>query len=120
MKTLQRTVKPILVGLLGVFVLAGCNDKVTRDRYNIITQNVDAKMDVERILGEPDVRTPEMWMYNREGRGITVKIEFDTNDTVVHKLWIDDRGYDESGETEFNSDGDSSSYESTSINSSRQ
>ncbi len=76
---------------VGMFVvLAGC-DKLTRNHYEMIQQNVSSMDDVERTIGKPDYRLDGQWHYDRVDRHLNVVVDFSEQGVVVRKQWIDTR-----------------------------
>lgn len=96
--------------------LAGC-DPLTRERYEMITLNVDTDFDVEKMIGPPDHKLPGQWHYERTDKHLIVKVEFDDNGVVTRKEWIDALA----GTWEDTEDpGDEPSYETTVIRTGEQ
>lgn len=98
-------------GLL-VTVFAGC-DKLTRKNFDMITPNVDGKFDVEKMIGEPDDKLDDQWLYERIDKHLNVFVHFNDDDIVIRKEWHDtlnNEHYDSNPPSD-----DSSSYESTTI-----
>lgn len=71
-------------------LLVGCQQKFTRDRFEMIKADVDQKYDVEQILGEPEFRVPGEWYYENQEDHYAARIFFE-GDTVVGKEWMDAR-----------------------------
>jgi hypothetical protein len=78
----------LAIGLIGVGV-AGCEDKLTRARFDMITINVDGKYDVEKMIGPPDDKLFDMWSYERVDEHLNVFIHFNEADVVSRKEWHD-------------------------------
>ena len=74
----------------GAVLLTGCAaDKVTRENFALVRQDMATQADVEHILGAPTERLGNNWYYERHDRGLDVLIEFDDAGRVVRKQWID-------------------------------
>lgn len=75
---------------------AGCRagkDRVEYDNFNRIQPYRSTAMEVERILGPPDHKLGELWIYSRAKGRRMVKIEIGEDGIVQRKEWIDaDRG----------------------------
>ena len=97
-------------------LLTGC-DPLTRERYEMITLNVDQQFDVEKMIGPPDYKLPGQWHYERVDKHLNVKIEFDENGVVTRKEWID--ALAETWE-DTQQPGDEPTYETTEIRTSEQ
>jgi hypothetical protein len=76
----------LLLGLAGL--LGGC-DKLKRERFEMIRVQVDAKGDVEKLIGPPDYKLPAQWHYERDDQHLIVRVDFDDNGVVTRKQWID-------------------------------
>ncbi|UCG15784.1 MAG: hypothetical protein JSV19_10860 [Phycisphaerales bacterium] len=78
----------VLVGM-GVILLSGCADKLTRTHYDMIVVNTSDKFDVEQTLGEPTYKVGDQWHYERVDKHLNVFIHFDAAGNVERKQWID-------------------------------
>ncbi len=109
MKPLIVTVTMVL-GCLGL--MTGC-DQLTREHYNMITVDVDTQFDVDRIIGEPNNKLDNEWLYERVDKHLVVKIEFGDGGVVTRKEWIDaaEGVWDDSEQAPT----EASSYESTQV-----
>jgi outer membrane protein assembly factor BamE (lipoprotein component of BamABCDE complex) len=78
-------------GVVLVMALSGCAapDRVNSTNYSQIRQDVHTQADVEAILGEPDSRLMDMWVYQRLDDRVTVLIDFDARGRVARKQWVD-------------------------------
>lgn len=87
----KLTVLSSMVLLSVVVVQSGCSspDCVSRANYSQIQQNVHTHADVEAILGEPDSKLADMWIYQRPDDHLTVLIDFDPSGRVTRKQWVD-------------------------------
>jgi len=75
--------------------LFGCaqkHDKLAYDNFAQIRTQVHSRDDVEAILGEPDQRFDDRFMYERPDKHLHVFIEFDANGRVTRTQWIDGLG----------------------------
>ena len=82
--------------LLGVFcfaisVLSGCStpDRLVKANYTQIQQNTSTQADVEALIGKPNSKLADMWIYQRPDDHLTVMIDFDANGRVTRKQWVD-------------------------------
>lgn len=75
-------------------VTVGCapKDLVTYDNYTKIRATMHSAADVEAILGEPDSKLTDMWIYQRPDAHLTVMIDFDEKGKVSRTQWIDALG----------------------------
>jgi hypothetical protein len=71
-----------------VAALAGC-EKLTRERFEMIRVQMDAKADVEKLIGPADYKLPSQWHYERDDQHLVVRIDFDNKGVVARKQWID-------------------------------
>ncbi|MCP4590523.1 MAG: hypothetical protein GY842_07255 [bacterium] len=101
----------LALGLVGILAVCGC-DKLTRNHYEMIVQNVSTTDDVARTIGPPSHELPGQWHYTREDKHLTVIIDFSDGDVVVRKQWVDGLAaeWDDTQKP-----GDTDSYESTKI-----
>jgi len=113
---MRKSLCAVLAIGVSVAMLSGC-DNLTRERYEMITVNVDREMDVAKMIGDPDYRMPEKWHYERVDKHLNVFIHFNDGGTVVRKEWIDTLN-DTWEDTK--DPGDDPSYESTEIRKSQQ
>ncbi|MEW6250551.1 MAG: hypothetical protein AB1716_07875 [Planctomycetota bacterium] len=75
----------------GVVLLAGCHRHFTRERFELIRENVDTREDVREMLGKPTAQLGEQWIYDDVKRNQTARIHFDEQGRVTAKEWIDAR-----------------------------
>ena len=77
--------------LVAISVLAGCAapDRLVRANYTQIKQNTSTQADVETLIGKPDSKLADMWIYQRPDDHLTVMIDFDANGRVTRKQWVD-------------------------------
>jgi hypothetical protein len=110
MKLMRWTAGVVLAaGALGLLV--GC-DKLTRNHYEMLEQNVSTTDDVQRTIGHPDYKLEGQWHYERVDKHLNVFIDFNENGVVVRKQWID------TGEREWEDTekpGDTDKFEKTTI-----
>lgn len=64
-------------------------DRVTAENYSTIRANSHSAADVEAILGPPDSKLVDMWVYQRPDQHVTVLIDFDGHGRVARKQWVD-------------------------------
>lgn len=72
----------------GVMV-AGCAEKLTYERFSTITPQRSTEAQVVDVLGEPDDRAANQWIYSRFDRDLTVIVTFDDEGVVRQKQWMD-------------------------------
>ena len=101
----------LLVAVAAGLFCTGC-DQLTRDHFDMITVGVDAKPDVERMIGEPTNKLDDQWHYQRMDKHLEVFVDFDDSNVVTRKQWID--ALNEEWYDTKKSDGQPS-YESTEI-----
>jgi len=83
---------------LGGFVamsLGSCvqnRDKLAYDNFTQIRTQVHSRDDVIVILGEPDHRLDDRFMYERPDKHLHVFVEFDEKGRVTRTQWIDGLG----------------------------
>ena len=66
----------------------GCEKKkFTQERFDVMIINGQTKMEVEKILGEPDAKWTDMWRWVDDEKSGAVK--FDKNGRVIDKAWSD-------------------------------
>ena len=80
----------VVLALAGVVLVAGCaKDKLTRDNFMLVRQDVSTQADVEGLIGEPEEKIDSRWLYERHKKGLVVLVEFDRRGKVERKQWID-------------------------------
>lgn len=67
----------------------GCQNKFTRERFNMIEVGVDTHEDVRYILGNPASDLEDMWFYDDLDEHYSAMIHFDNAGTVSGKQWLD-------------------------------
>ena len=77
---------------LGLFGCAQNRDKLAYDNFTQIRTQVHSREDVEAILGEPDHRLDDRFMYERPDKHLHVFVEFDEKGRVTRTQWIDGLG----------------------------
>lgn len=70
-------------------LLAGCQSKLTRDRFEMIQVDVDQREDVRHILGEPTRDFGDQWLYDDLDRHVSAIIYFNDAGRVAGKEWTD-------------------------------
>lgn len=75
-------------GVLAV-ALSGCAQKLTRERFDMISIGHAERFDVEHTLGEPDYSLDDYWHYEDVDRHLNVMIHFDDAGKVWRKEWHD-------------------------------
>lgn len=86
-----RTSRMMWLPLIGTaLLLQGCAaDKLTRENFSQIRQNVSTRPLVVEIIGEPSQEFDNRWSYERPKDHLTVFIDFDESGYVSRKQWID-------------------------------
>ena len=98
----MKASKYLIVGLaLGAAsVLSGCSspDRLVRANYTQIQQNSSTQADVQTLIGKPNSKLADMWIYQRPDEHLTVMIDFDAGGRVTRKQWVDgvDGAWDDS------------------------
>ena len=77
-----------------VLVVGGCAqpDRLAYDNYTQVRTTVSTEADVAAILGEPDQKMADTWIYQRPDKHLVVMIEFDDKGRVARTQWIDAMG----------------------------
>lgn len=98
----MKSSKYVFAGLLvgAAAVLSGCAapDRLNRANFTQIQQNASTQTDVESLIGKPDSKLADMWIYQRPDDHLTVMIDFDAQGRVTRKQWVDgiDGAWDDS------------------------
>jgi hypothetical protein len=84
----------VLGGAVSILGACGCAapDRLAQANYDRIQQNASSHAEVVELIGEPDNKLGEMWLYERPDKHLTVMIDFDQNGKVERKQWIDGLG----------------------------
>ncbi len=84
----------VLDAAVSGFGTAGCAapDRLGHANYDRIQQHASPHVEVAALIGEPDNKLGEMWLYERPDKHLTVMIDFDKNGKVERKQWIDGLG----------------------------
>ncbi len=77
---------------IGVLGCAQKRDMLAYDNFTQIRTQVHSREDVEAILGEPDQRLDDRFMYERPDKHLHVFVEFDAKGKVSRTQWIDGLG----------------------------
>jgi hypothetical protein len=77
---------------VGLFGCAQNRDKLAYDNFTQIRTQTHSREDVEAILGEPDQRLDDRFMYERPDQHLHVFVEFDDKGRVTRTQWIDGLG----------------------------
>lgn len=88
----------MVAGLALVFLCAGCEDKFSRQRYEMVCVGLSAD-EVARTLGLPDAKYSNgtEWLYVRQEPYQRAKIFFGDG-KVCAKEWSDEKTFFEGGE----------------------
>lgn len=92
----------LLVTLAGL-AAAGCQapaDRLNHGNFALIQPGFSTQARVQELLGNPDSRWDELWLYQRPDRHLVVQVDFDETGRVARKQWIDALGdtWDDSAE----------------------
>jgi hypothetical protein len=86
--------------VLGLMTFAGCQNKFTHERWEMVRVGSADKFEVETTLGKPQEKPQkDLWWYYKGNREAT--IYFDAKDVVKAKKWFNT----ESGEKEVDPKG---------------
>ncbi len=77
---------------LGVVGCAQNRDRLVYDNFTQIKTQVSTREDVTAILGEPDHRLDDRYLYERPDKHLHVIVEFDDKGRVTRTQWIDGLG----------------------------
>jgi hypothetical protein len=105
---MMRHSKISLAGLSFVMLFAiGCEDNLTRKRFDTIREGFSSQLDVSETLGDPDVKQNNVWHYMRHDKHLFVDVEFNDEGKVTGKQWKDGKSgeWDDSGSMKGPSDG---------------
>jgi hypothetical protein len=86
------------VWLTALVALTGCESKFNHRNFQMIQPGVDDRVDVRKILGDPDAEMGDVWMYDDLDRHYAAQIFFDGEGRVLNKEWVDARIGDWEGE----------------------
>jgi outer membrane protein assembly factor BamE (lipoprotein component of BamABCDE complex) len=84
----QRTLICTLA-LAALALLTGCEQKFTRERFEMIRVGTDSRADVRILIGEPTTDLREQWIYNDLDEDHSAIIYFDGQGYVTGKEWTD-------------------------------
>ena len=82
------------VSVAALALTTGCAtpDKLTRGHFERVRVHAATQADVRELIGEPDNRLGDLWMYHRPDAHLEVMIDFDEQGRVARKQWIDAAG----------------------------
>ncbi len=80
---------PIVPFVAVVVMLTGCRDLLTQGNFSQIYEHRSSHVEVARMIGEPDEKLGDQWLYLRPGKHLTAIVEFDADGLVARKQWID-------------------------------
>lgn len=70
--------------------LSGCAaDKLVRENFSQIRPQVTNEQEVVKLIGEPDSKLQEYWVYQRPEKHLTAFVEFDDQGKVARTQWVD-------------------------------
>jgi len=72
-----------------LMVQAGCKDLLVYQNFSYIRENASSQADVTRLIGDPNARLGNKWMYDRPRKHLQVFIDFDESGRCSRKQWID-------------------------------
>ncbi len=73
----------------GCIFATGCNDPLQYENFSHIRQNATMQWEVEKLIGDPDQKLDNQWLYERPEKHLTALVDFDSDGTVTRKQWID-------------------------------
>jgi len=80
----------LLTPALALVPGGGCaTDKLAMDNFQQIKPHVTTEAEVITLLGEPDSKLHEYWVYQRTDKHLSVFIEFDSKGQVTRTQWVD-------------------------------
>lgn len=81
----------VAVTAFSLMTLFGCStpDRLVQANYSQIEANKSTESDVESLIGKPDSKLADMWIYQRPDDHLTVMIDFDASGRVTRKQWVD-------------------------------
>ncbi len=84
---------------LAMLFTVGCQEKLTRPRFDTIKEGFSTQLDVSETLGDPDVKQNNVWHYMRHDKHLFVDVEFGDDGKVTGKQWKDGKTgeWDDSG-----------------------
>ena len=79
----------LVVSLVACF-LGGCSqDRLSFENFRQIQTRASTTTDVVRLIGEPDDRLGDQWMFDRPAKHLHVFLDFDEGGRVTRKQWLD-------------------------------
>ena len=83
-----------LVGL----VVAGCaENKMTRQRFDMLREGVSTQDEVRNTLGDKYTQMGNQWEFEDEHKNVHATVHFDARGVVTRKEWMDGRSGEWSG-----------------------
>ena len=79
----------LLVSLVALVALTGCQSKFTRDNFNLIQVGVDDHEDVRHMIGDPTTDLSDHWFYDDLDYHYSANVFFDAAGRVSGKEWMD-------------------------------
>ena len=80
---------PVVTAVGLAAMLAGCQDLLVYQNFSQIHENASTQAEVARIIGEPDQKLGNQWLYERPDKHLTALVDFDESGRVTRKQWID-------------------------------
>ncbi|MEK6676363.1 MAG: hypothetical protein AABZ47_12000 [Planctomycetota bacterium] len=86
--------KVLFLAVCGIIVvLGGCrSDKLVHANFTQIRPHVSTETEVAALIGDPDAKLTEEWIYTRPDQHLTAKVHFDLHGRVTRVEWIDALG----------------------------
>ncbi|MHC5111859.1 MAG: hypothetical protein ACYTHJ_18490 [Planctomycetota bacterium] len=73
-----------------LLLAAGCSkDMLVYENFNMIDKNHTSRTEVANLIGEPDSKMGNQWMYERPSKHLCAFIDFNEKGLVCRKQWID-------------------------------
>lgn len=89
MRCFNRSLVGFLAACCVLLVVAGCAQKFTRARFDMIQPGVDEREDVKEILGKPEAILADVWYYEDLNHHKAAQIFFADDGRVLGKEWMD-------------------------------
>lgn len=92
-----RTIWAMCAAALLIGVVSGCENKLTRQNFEMIQLGSSTKLEVTNTLGDKGLvrQDADQFEWEDEDRDLTVLIDFDETGHVTRKQWIDPDSWDD-------------------------
>lgn len=86
----NKRIGAVLITSFVAFLLGGCSqDRLSFENFRHIQTQASTTVDVVRLIGEPDDRLGNQWMFDRPAKHLHVFLDFDEGGHVTRKQWYD-------------------------------